>query len=101
MRLNPTVLLILSKHSVESDWVEDEATRARKLEKELGRDVLCPIALDDSWKDCDWSQTLRTQIEKYNILPFAGWQDPSAMTKMFGRLVDGLSIFYGSTPGTA
>jgi hypothetical protein len=99
MRLNPTVLLILSKNSVESDWVENEATRARKLEKERGQHVLCPIALDDSWKDCDWSAPLRTQIEKYNILPFSDWQDESAMTKMFRRLVDGLSIFYGSAAG--
>jgi hypothetical protein len=101
MRLNPTVLLILSKNSVESDWVEDEATRARKLERELGRDVLCPIAPDDSWKDCRWSHTLRTQIEKYHILSFTEWHDPEAMTKMFGRLVDRLSIFYESKPGTA
>ena len=35
MRKNPTLILVLSKNSVESDWVEDEATRARKLEKHL------------------------------------------------------------------
>ena len=101
MRLNPTVLLILSKHSVVSDWVEDEAARARALEKELGRDVLCPIAVDDAWKDCRWSRPLRTQIEKYNILPFHGWEDETTMTGMFDRLVRGLSIFYGSAASTA
>jgi uncharacterized protein YjbI with pentapeptide repeats len=94
MRLNPTVLLVLSKHSVESDWVEDEANRARRLEKELKRDVLCPVALDDAWKSCTWSATLRTQIEKYNILPFANWEDAATFEGMFGRLVEGLSIFY-------
>ncbi len=50
MRLNPTVLLVLSTNSTQSDWVEHEARLARKLEKELGRDVLCPVSLDDSWK---------------------------------------------------
>ena len=47
MRLNPTVILVLSERSVESDWVEWEASQARELEKELDRDVLCPVALDD------------------------------------------------------
>jgi len=33
IRENPTVLLILSKNSVKSDWVEHEAKQARELEK--------------------------------------------------------------------
>jgi uncharacterized protein YjbI with pentapeptide repeats len=101
MRLNPTVLLILSKNSVESDWVEDEATRARELEKELRHDVLCPIALDDSWEQCNWSRPLRTQIKKYNVLRFDDWENPTAMTERFSRLVEGLSIFYRSAAGSA
>lgn len=52
IRLNPTVLLVLSEHSVKSDWVEHEARLARRMEQETGRDVLCPVALDDSWKTC-------------------------------------------------
>jgi len=94
MRLNPTVLLILSEHSVQSDWVEDEVDRARELEKKLQRDVLCPIALDDAWIRCQWSRKLRTQIKKYNILPFTNWEDTATMNRMFRRLVEGLSIFY-------
>jgi len=54
MSQNPTVLLVLSKNSVQSDWVEHEARSARELEKELKRDVLCPVALDGAWKDCPW-----------------------------------------------
>src|SRR5258706_3879139 len=50
IRQNPTVLLILSEHSIKSDWVEHEVRTARGLEKEMGRDVLVPVALDDSWK---------------------------------------------------
>ena len=52
MRLHPIVLLILSEHATKSDWVQHEVRLARELEKETGRDVLCPIALDDSWKSC-------------------------------------------------
>jgi len=94
MRLNPTVLLVLSENSVESDWVEHEAESARELEKQLQRDVLCPVALDDSWKDCKWDKRLRRQIEKYNILDFSQWQDEKMFSRQFSRLVDGLDIYY-------
>jgi hypothetical protein len=53
MAENPTVLLVLSEHSVASDWVEFEVGRAVELSKKLGRDVLCPVALDDSWLKSD------------------------------------------------
>ena len=94
MRLNPTVLLILSENSVNSDWVEHEAESARELEKELGRDVLCPVALDDSWQDCKWDKRLRRQIEKYNILDFSQWKDEEVFKRQFSRLLDGLDIYY-------
>ncbi len=94
MRLNPTVLLILSERSVESDWVEHEAESARELEKELNRHVLCPVALDEAWKDCAWEQRLRRQIMKYNILDFSKWKDKREFTEMFRRLIDGLDLFY-------
>jgi hypothetical protein len=94
IRLNPTVLLALSEHSVKSDWVEHEARLARKLEQETGRDVLCPVALDDSWKDCDWPERLREQIMEYNILDFSDWRDEDNFLRMFGRLLDGLDLFY-------
>ena len=94
IRHNSTVLLILSEHSTESDWVEHEARLARKLEKELGRDVLCPVALDDSWKTCRWPERLREQIMEYNILDFSNWRDEAFFQRMFTRLIDGLDLFY-------
>ncbi len=94
IRHNPTVLLILSEHSTSSDWVEHEARLARKLEKELGRDVLCPIALDDSWETCNWPERIKEQIMEYNILDFSNWEDDTALDKMFKRLIDGLDMFY-------
>ncbi len=99
IRHNPTVLMVLSEHSVESDWVEWEASKARELEREYRkektpRDVLCPIALDDSWKDSDWGGPLRRQIEKYNILDFSEWEDGARMDVAFQELIDGLGLFY-------
>ncbi len=94
IRHNPTVLLILSEHSTSSDWVEHEARLARKLEKELGRDVLCPIALDDSWKTCNWPERIKEQIMEYNILDFSNWEEDDELDVMFKRLIDGLDMFY-------
>jgi uncharacterized protein YjbI with pentapeptide repeats len=94
IRLNPTVLLILSSHSVESDWVQHEARLARKLELETKRDVLCPIALDDTWKECNWPERLREQIMEYNILNFSEWKDEYSCRRMFNRLLEGLDLFY-------
>ena len=94
MRLNPTVLFIFSMDSVQSDWVEWEVSQARKLEKELKRDVLCPVALDDAWKTCDWPGPLRQQIMGYNILDFSAWQETEFFDRQFEKLVKGLDLFY-------
>jgi hypothetical protein len=94
IRQNPTVLLVLSKNSLASDWVEHEVKEARKLEKDMDRDVLCPVALDDSWKDSPWPKRVMEQIMEYNILDFSEWQDDRKFDEMFRRLIDGLELFY-------
>ena len=48
IRLRDKVLLILSRHSIESDWVEDEVTKAFAEEKSRKQLVLFPIRLDDT-----------------------------------------------------
>jgi len=94
IHLNDVVLLVLSKDSTNSDWVEHEARKAREKEKKSGKDALCPVALDDSWKTCRWPARLREQITEYNILDFAGWHDASQFQTMFGKLLEGLNLFY-------
>jgi hypothetical protein len=94
IRQNPTVLLVLSEHSLNSDWVEHEVRTARGLEKEMGRDVLCPVALDDSWKSSRWPKRIMEQIMEYNILDFSAWEDNSKFDSMFRKLIDGLELFY-------
>ncbi len=75
IRQNPTVLLVLSKSSIKSDWVEHEVRAACDLEKELGRDALCPIALDDSWKSSPWPKRVMEQVMESNILDFSKWEN--------------------------
>lgn len=95
IRLNPIVLLVLSTKSVKSDWVEHEVNLARTLEKEIGRDVLCPVTLDDEWKKPNsWSRMLMDQVKKYNILDFSNWRDDREFSNKFGLLLEGLELFY-------
>lgn len=94
IRQNPTVLLVLSEHSLNSDWVEHEVRTARALEKEMGRDVLCPVALDDSWKSSPWPKRVMEQVMEYNILDFSAWKDDNKFGNMFRKLIDGLELFY-------
>ncbi len=94
IRQNPTVLLILSKNSMNSDWVQHEVRKARDLEKELGRDALCPIALDDGWKSSRWPQRVMEQVMEYNILDFSKWEDESTFKAKFAKLLSGLDLFY-------
>ncbi|MEM8488496.1 MAG: toll/interleukin-1 receptor domain-containing protein, partial [Bacteroidota bacterium] len=94
MKLNDLVLIVLSEESVSSDWVEYEAKKARRLEKESGKDVIVPIALDDAWKKCRWPERLRAQIEEYQVLDFSAWKDEAKLKKQFASLLDGIDLFY-------
>jgi uncharacterized protein YjbI with pentapeptide repeats len=92
---NPTVLLVLSKNSLNSDWVEHEVRTARDLAKKLKRNVLCPVALDESWvKESSWPERIMEQIMEYYVVDFAEWQDDSKFDATFRRLIDGLELFY-------
>ena len=94
IRQNPTVLLVLSEHSLSSEWVEHEVRTTRALEKDMGRDMLCPVALDDSWKNGSWPKRVMEQIMEYNILDFSEWRDDGKFAGMFRKLIDGLELFY-------
>ena len=63
IRLRDKVLLILSEHSIESDWVEDEVTKAFEEERKRGQTVLFPIRLDDAVMDTNeaWAAKLRAR----------------------------------------
>ena len=94
IRQKPTVILVLSKDSLSSDWVEHEIRTARGMEKETGRDVLCPIALDESWTSSRWPKQIMEQIMEYNILDFSAWKEERKLEGMFRKLIDELELFY-------
>ncbi len=86
------LLLIFSKHSAGSDWVEWEVQTARDRERREGIDLLCPISLDDAWRTATWSGPLMLQIKDYAILDFSRRRQFDAI---FDRLRRGLQTHYG------
>lgn len=94
VRQYPTVLLILSEHSLKSNWVEQGVRTARELEREMEWDVLRPVALDESWKNSLWPKRVMEQVMEYNILDFSVWEDDTKFDKIFRKLIDGLELFY-------
>jgi hypothetical protein len=93
LRQHPKVLLVLSEHSIQGDWVEQEVNEASKLEKELGRHVLCPVALDARWKNGRLPKSIMEQIVEYNILDFSAWKDNNKFDVLLGQLIDALGLF--------
>ena len=103
IRLNDVVLLVLSQASVNSDWVASELELVRRKEREEGRDVLCPIALDDSWKEKfttgSVDHVLWRQVAKKNVLDFSKWQFDESEPP-FQKLLRGLKSNYPPSRGT-
>ncbi len=99
VRLHDVTILILSEAAFKSDWIALEIETARSKEHELGRCVLCPIALDDSWEEpgvaTGLGQPLIGYLKRtYNIISFEGWEDAAVFERQFAKLWEGLEENY-------
>jgi uncharacterized protein YjbI with pentapeptide repeats len=85
IRLRDKVVLILSEHSIKSDWVEDEVTKAFEEERKRGQTVLFPIRLDDKVMATNeaWAEKLRAR----NIGDFRRWKEHDAYKVSFERVM--------------
>ncbi|HEU5380018.1 MAG TPA: toll/interleukin-1 receptor domain-containing protein [Ktedonobacteraceae bacterium] len=84
------LLLLLSQHSLESSWVEDEVEAALERERTERCEMLFPIRLDNAVTQPDapaWAVRLRRQV---NIGDFSNWTDQQAYEKAFERLLGDL-----------
>ncbi|HJO03868.1 MAG TPA: toll/interleukin-1 receptor domain-containing protein [Acidobacteriota bacterium] len=97
VRAHDCVLLVLSKHSVNNDWVEREVAEANKLSRSRDTDVLCPIALDEAWKTCDWPGPILRRMKDHEVLDFSDWRDPAEFSPSCERLIDALPIFQAAS----
>jgi hypothetical protein len=90
LTLRDKVLLILSEHSIKSDWVEDEVTKAFEEERKRGQTVLFPIRVDDAVMDTNeaWAAKLRAR----HIGDFRRWKEHDEYQKSFARVLRDLTV---------
>ena len=94
IRLHDRLLLILSEHSMSSEWVKTEIAKARKRETKEGKRVLFPVRLVGferlrDWEcfDGDTGKDSAREIREYFIPDFSNWKDHDSYQTAFGRLV--------------
>jgi hypothetical protein len=93
IQLQDKLLLVLSPHSIQSEWVMTEIRRAREVEKRENRRKLFPIRLVDfdalrAWAcfDADTGKDLAVEVREYFIPDFSNWKDHDAFEAAFARL---------------
>ena len=86
IRVYDKLLLILSEHSVASDWVEHEVETALAREKEQKRTMLFPIRLDDAVMKIETGWQAHIKNTRH-IGDFREWKDHDAYQKAFTRLL--------------
>src|SRR5664279_1219865 len=91
------MLLILSEHSVSSEWVKTEIAKARKREVKEGTRVLFPVQLVGferlrDWEcfDADTGKDSAREIREFFVLDFSNWRDHDPYQTAFQRLVSDL-----------
>jgi hypothetical protein len=90
IRLRDKVLLILSEHAIDSDWVENEVTTAFEEERKRKQTVLFPIRLDNVVMTTNeaWAAQLRAR----NIGDFRHWKDHDGYKRSFERVLRDLTV---------
>jgi hypothetical protein len=97
IHINDRLLLILSEHSMTSNWVATEVAHARQKETEQKRQVLFPIAIAPfkavrDWRcfDADIGKDSAKEIREYFILDFSRWKEHDCYCAAFKRLLKSL-----------
>jgi hypothetical protein len=86
IRLYDKLLLVLTKSSVKSTWVEKEVESAFEKERKQNRAVLFPIRLDDAVMDTNeaWAADIR---RLRHIGDFRLWKEHDSYRQAFERLM--------------
>lgn len=89
IRVHDKLLLILSKNSIESEWVEKEVETAMERERQQKRTILFPIRLDDTVLSVEsgWAADVR---RSRNVGDFRRWKSHDAYSRVFERLLQDL-----------
>ena len=86
IRVHDKLLLVLSAHSVASEWVCNEVETALEQERRRKHPVLFPVRLDDAVMETEagWAGLVR---RRRHIGDFRGWEEHDAYKKAFARLL--------------
>ena len=100
IRRHEKLLLILSEHSVRSDWVREEVEAALERERREKRPVLFSVRVDDvvMYTDEAWAASIRRQR---HIGDFRNWKDHDAYKKAFERLLRDLKAEKPASAGAS
>jgi len=87
-------LLVLSDHSIHSEWVLTEIRQTLKLERANNRRKLFPIRLTNletlkKWEcfDADIGKDLAIEVREYFIPDFTQWKNHDTFEAKFQRLL--------------
>ncbi|GHO98867.1 hypothetical protein KSF_089150 [Reticulibacter mediterranei] len=88
IRMYDKLMVVLSEHSVTSEWVEREVMAALEKESKRKMTVLFPIRLDESILQLDpmppWASDLKRQRHIGN---FSQWKDHDTYQRAFKQLL--------------
>lgn len=88
------LLLILSQHSVASDWVEQEVETSLEKERDTGQLVLFPIRIDDAVMNlkAGWAAHIK---RTRNIGDFRQWKETASYQRWLQRTLRDLKVATG------
>jgi TIR domain len=91
IRVYDKLLLVLSKTSVASQWVEQEVETALARERQQSTTVLFPVRIDNTVMTLEtgWPALIRNTR---NIGDFRRWQTHDVYQKAFDRLLRALTV---------
>jgi len=97
IKIRDKLLLILSKNSIDSEWVEDEVQKAFAEERDRKELMLFPVRIDDAVMETPepWARKLRDQR---NIGDFRQWNDHEAYKRSLDRMLRDLAMTRSPAP---
>jgi len=94
IRIHDKLLLVLSKNSINSEWVKTEIRRTRQAELKQNRQKLFPIRLINidalkKWEcfDADTGKDLAVEVREYHIPNFLNWKNYDSYQDEFAKLL--------------
>ncbi len=88
IRLRGKLLVVLSKNSIDGEWIEPEVDKAQNMEEREKKNILFPIIIDYSAKYSN--ETWLGNVKKENIADFTEWQNAEKFEKSFSKLIEKL-----------